>query len=44
MSHLIEVATSNEAINAESFSELVQLSVDEEITPTLLSSSPEKPN
>ncbi len=42
-SQSIEIATSNEVINAESLSELLQLPVDEEVIPTQLSSSPVKP-
>ncbi len=39
----IEIATSNEVINAKSFSELHQLPVDKEMMPMQLSSSPVKP-
>ncbi len=43
VSKSIEIATSNEAINVASFCELFQLPVDEELTPTQLSSSLLKP-
>ncbi len=43
MSKSFELATSNDVTNAESFSELLQLPVDEEMIPTLLSYSPVKP-
>ncbi len=43
MSKSIKIATSNEVINAESFSELLQLPVDEKMKPTQLSSSLLKP-
>ncbi len=39
----IEIATSNEVINGDSFSELLHLPVHEEMMPTQLSSSPVKP-
>ncbi len=43
MSKSVELATSNDVTNAESFSELLQLPVDEEMIPTQVSSSPVKP-
>ncbi len=42
MSKSIKIATVNEVINAESFCELLQSPVDEEMKPTQLSSSPIK--
>ncbi len=39
----IKIATFNEVTNAESFSELLQLPVHDEMMPTQLSSSPVKP-
>ncbi len=44
MSKSIEIATFDEAINVESFSEPLLLPVDEEMTPTQLSFSPVIPN
>ncbi len=42
MSKFVEIATSDDVTNAESFSELLQLPVDDEMIPTQLSSSPVK--
>ncbi len=43
VSKSVEIATSNDVTNAESLSELLQLSVNEEMIPTQPSSSPVKP-
>ncbi len=43
VSKSVEIATSNDVTDVDSFGELLQLPVDEEILPTQLLSSPVKP-
>ncbi len=43
MSTSVEISTSNDVTDVESFSELIQLPADEEVIPMQLSSSPVKP-
>ncbi len=43
MSKSVEIGTTNDVTGVDSFSELLQLPVDEEVIPTQLSSSPVKP-
>ncbi len=43
MSKSVEIATSNDVTDVDSFRELLQLPVDEEVIPTHISCSPVKP-